>query len=124
MDRYHAHVEQDGRFWLIYVQEIGHYTQARNLREVETMARDLIATLREVPPDSFELVKDVHLPEKVEKHLRKAEERRQDATTAQAEAAAEVRAAARELRDSGLSLRDVGEALGVSHQRAHQLVSS
>ncbi|MFC6011400.1 hypothetical protein [Nocardia lasii] len=35
--------------------EIDQWTQARNLREVEPMARDLIATLLEVEPSSFEV---------------------------------------------------------------------
>lgn len=38
------------------------------------------------------------------------------------EAAAQVRAAARELHDNGLALRD-GRILGVSYERAHQVVS-
>lgn len=37
---------------------------------------------------------------------------------------AEVRQAARLLSEQGMSLRDVGAALGVSYQRAHQLLSS
>ena len=56
LDTYHANVERDGRFWLIRVPEIGRPTQARHLREVEEMARDLIAVLRDVAPDSFDLV--------------------------------------------------------------------
>jgi hypothetical protein len=32
-------------FWLVFVPEINHYTQARNLGEVEPMARDLIAVM-------------------------------------------------------------------------------
>lgn len=55
MDRYTAHVTRDGGFWLIHVPEIDHATQARCRGEIEPMARDLIAIMAEVEPDSFEL---------------------------------------------------------------------
>jgi hypothetical protein len=36
---------RDGRFWLIHVPEIDRHTQARHLREIDTMARDLVAVM-------------------------------------------------------------------------------
>jgi peptidyl-dipeptidase Dcp len=44
------------------------------------------------------------------------------AANARKEAAVESRRAAKALRASGLTVRDIGAALGVSFQRAHQLV--
>lgn len=55
MTTYHARVERGDRFSLIYVPEVDMWTQARNLRQVGTMARDLVATMRDVEPDSLEL---------------------------------------------------------------------
>ncbi len=49
---------------------------------------------------------------------------RADEARARAEAAQEVRQAAKTLHETGIPLRDVGTVLGVSHQRAHQLVKS
>lgn len=46
---------RDGQFWLIRVPEVDRATQARHLREVEAMARDLIAIMEDVAPDSFAL---------------------------------------------------------------------
>lgn len=63
--KYTAHAERDGRFWLVHVPEIDQWTQARNLREVEPMARDLIATLLEVEPTSFAVDVEIELPEAV-----------------------------------------------------------
>ncbi|GEM_PF-6641586 len=40
---YHAEVDWDGKAWRIRVPEVARTTQARTLREVEPMARDLIA---------------------------------------------------------------------------------
>ncbi|MGH3973534.1 MAG: hypothetical protein ACRDS9_09430, partial [Pseudonocardiaceae bacterium] len=64
------------------------------------------------------------LPDEVTMHLKQAEQLREQSRQAQACAAAEVRQAARLLAEQGMSLRDVGTALGVSYQRAHQLISS
>ncbi len=49
-------------FWLVFVPEINRYTRARNLGEVEPMARDLIAVMRDVAADSFTLEVSVELP--------------------------------------------------------------
>ena len=49
-------------------------------------------------------------------------ELREQAARSQAQAAQLVRRAARRLRDQGLPQQDVGKALGVSFQRAKQLI--
>lgn len=123
MSEYTAAAERDGKFWLVRVEgeDFSHTTLARHLREVEPMARDLVATMLEVPADSFGMVVVPVLPVGVREHLTTAERLRSEAADATGRAAEESRAAARELVAAGLSLRDVGDALGVSHQRAHQL---
>lgn len=121
--RYRVNVEHGFKYWLVRVPEIDYSTQARHLREVDAMARDLISVMADVPPDSFDLDIQIEVPESVRKHLDRAAQLRAEATAANSAAAAESKAAARELRDRGLPLRDVGEVLGVSYQRAHQLVS-
>lgn len=123
-DQYTAIVERDQQFWMVTVPEVGRVTQARHLREVDTMARDLIALMDDIAPDSFGLTVQIMLPEEVREHLDRAEELRRDAAEANHKAAEESREAVRELRELGLTIRDVGDALGVSHQRAHQLVSN
>jgi len=120
---YHAEVERDGKFWLIHVPEAGRWTQARNVREIEPMARDLIAIMDEVPPDSFELDVHITLPDDVRRELEESAALREQAARAQARAARLSRAAARRLHAQGVPLRDIGKVLGVSYQRAHQLVS-
>ena len=121
MASYRATVTRDGRFWLVRVDGVGS-TQARHLRELDTMTKDLIVVMT---GDSEELVVeyDIRLPAEVADHLRRSEELRAASAEAQAAAAAEVRSAARQLHEQGVALRDVGQLLGVSHQRAHQLVS-
>jgi hypothetical protein len=119
---YHAEVDRDGKVWRVRVPEVERTTQARTLREVEPMARDLIAIMEDVPADSFSLDVRITLPADVQAELERSAELRADAARSQARAAQLSRQAARQLRVQGLSLRDVGQALGVSFQRAKQLV--
>jgi predicted nucleotidyltransferase len=121
--RYDVTVTPAGRYWHIEVPAVDRVTQARHLREVDDMARDLIAIMTDEAPATIELDVRVVLPKSVREHLRAAEELRQESARAQAQAAKELRAAAQTLHEAGLPLRDVGAALGVSYQRAHQLVS-
>lgn len=124
MITYHAHVTRDGAGWHVYVPEVERVTAARHLREVDSMARDLIAGMLDLDPDSLALDVDVELPAAVRDHLDRSAALRAESARAQAGAAAEARAAARSLHEAGVPLRDVGVALGISYQRAHQLVSA
>lgn len=119
---YAATVERDGRFWLVRVDGIG-ATQARNLREVDSMTRDLVAVMTEGHADHVEVAYEFLLPDTVRGHLERAKVLREASARANSEAAAEVRAAARELADAGLTMRDIGQLLGISYQRAQQLVT-
>ena len=110
---YHAEVDRDGKAWRIHVPEVARTTQARTLREVESMARDLIAIMDNIPADSFDLDVTLTLPADVQAELDRSAELRDEAARSQAEAAQLARRAARRLRDQGLPLQDVGKALGV-----------
>lgn len=123
MTMYHARVVRGDVFWLVHVPEIDHYTQARNRGEVEPMARDLIAVMKEVDPQSFALEVSVELPDEVTVQLQRSRALRQESDRTKHLAAQEVRVAAKELRERGLTVRDIGAALDVSYQRAHQLIS-
>lgn len=120
---YDAHVDLDGRYWRIHVPQIDRTTQAQHLRDVDAMARDLIAVMEDIDADAVELQVHIELPADVRRHLAQAAKLREKAAEAQHAAAEESRLAARELAAAGLPLRDVGRALGISYQRAHQLVS-
>ena len=86
------------------------------------MARDLIAMMDNIPADSFDLDVTLTLPADVQAELDRSAELRDEAARSQAQAAQLARRAARRLRDQGLPLQDVGKALGVSFQRAKQLI--
>ena len=120
---YEVTAQRDGRWWLVRVPEIqGAITQARRLEQVETMAREVVSLLLEVAPDSFDLDVRPAIPDEVRAELTRARDLQRQAERTQAEAATLVRDAARKLREQGLSVADVGTVLGVSFQRASQLL--
>lgn len=122
VNAYDVHVERDGRYWLVRVPAVDRATQARNLREVDAMARDLVESMTDEPAASVELKVRVVLPNPARSHFERYAELAAQALALQLEAAAEHRAAARDLAQQGLTYRDIGGAMGISHQRAEQLV--
>lgn len=124
MKRYSAVVERDGRYWMVTVPEIDRVTQARNLNEVDEMARDLIALIEDIPSDSFEITQEIRLPASIANHVERSRALREQELRVRAEAAAEIREAAREMAALRMTLHDIGKSLGVSYQRASQLVNS
>lgn len=119
-----ATVTRDGRFWLIEIDGLDGATQARNLREVDLMATEFVAITTDQELDDVLVKWRVELPEEVRKHLEAVEASRRAEAEARQAAASELRHAARALRALGLSVREVGAALGMSHQRAQQLVGT
>lgn len=119
-----ARAVQQGKFWLIDIDEFGTCTQARTVKEIPVMAKDYIHAVTNEPLAQIHVDVQVELPAAVVESLAKAERLRAEADAARKAAAAESRRAARALQAAGLSVRDIGVALGLSHQRAHQLINS
>lgn len=123
---YQVEVERDGRWWMIHVPELDELTQARRLGEVEQMARELVAVSTGTPISDVAVrvtkitIDDIDVASRAQKvvHDRRLAERYSAA------AQAEAKRLARDLADRGVPVRDVGEVLGVSFQRAQQLISA
>lgn len=124
MSAFEVSVERDGRRWLVHVPELRRTTTARNLGEVDSVARDLVSSARDLDGDDVELELHIDLPADARRHLAAARQLREQSARANSAAAAEARAAARALSAAGMSLRDVGQAMGVSYQRASQLLAT
>lgn len=118
MSTYTALVSREGKFWHIEVPEIGRVTQARNINEVDDMARDLIAIMAGIERGSVELDVRIQRPDSVRAHLSEVERARDAEAEARSHGATELRAAAAELENAGLSVRELGAVLGVSYQAA------
>lgn len=122
MTTYHATAAPVGRFWHVEVREISRATQARHASEIPTMARELVEIM--TGEANVDLEVEYVLPSEIEEHRRRAADLRRDELRLRQEAARELRAAAAALRQQGLTLADVGTVLGVSHQRASQLLAA
>ncbi|MBQ1600523.1 hypothetical protein PG102015_0206 [Bifidobacterium pseudolongum subsp. globosum] len=115
---YRVEIEPDGKYWNISVPQIQRVTQARTLGEVESMAKDLISIMTEEPDPQIEV--QMHLPSQVEEALRLKIE----AKEAEWRAHQSMVGAVRLLHDEGVPYREIGQIMGISHQRAQQLVSA
>ncbi|OMC10800.1 hypothetical protein A5735_16775 [Mycolicibacter heraklionensis] len=137
MHTYNVNVTREDRWWMIDVPELaGHVgadgainlsttTQARRLSDVPREALDFICTVTDSAPSEVGVaiavrVDDIDVTAEAEKIARDRELAEQHAAAAQAQA----RELARCLAHQGVAVRDVGEVLGVSFQRAQQLISA
>ena len=126
MNTYEAHVTRDGKWWMIYVPAVDGLTQARRISDVTRMAKELIAVTLDVPLSTV----DVHVASLVVdgvdvlERARQVRAAREQAAKLESEAVDGAAALAHELADEGVPVRDIGEVLGVSYQRAHQLVTA
>jgi hypothetical protein len=127
MSPYTAVVTREGKWWMVAVPEIDGLTQARRLGEAELMARELIAVTQNIPLSDVQVKVTLAL----EGRLADVTERVTEIASHRAKAAAIERRAthdaavlAKALSDHDIPVRDVGAILGVSHQRAHQLLRS
>jgi len=91
MKSYSVRVSRDGRLWYVEIPEIDGATQARNLREVERMARDYIYNA--TGEEEFGLDIEMVMPDEAQAHLDREAALRVEAAEKAAEASAEARAA-------------------------------
>lgn len=137
MHTYQVKVTRDDRWWMITVPELaGHVsadgalnlsitTQARRLADVPSEAHDFICTVTDSAPSEVRVritveVDGIDVTAGAERVARDRELADRYAAAAQAHA----RELARCLAARGVAVRDVGEVLGVSFQRAQQLISA
>jgi len=123
---YTVRVTREGKWWMVEVPDLDILTQARRLAEVEDMARSAVALSLDVAPSSFDLrveltaIEDVHVGEWFDQLAAD----RADLEAAQERYRLHQREAARALVSQGITVRDIGHVLGVSHQRAQQLLDA
>ncbi|MDR3068546.1 MAG: hypothetical protein LBU50_03490 [Cellulomonas sp.] len=121
--RYTSTAVRDGRVWSVRCDQ--HPSAASivtRLADAADHQREAIAVVAGVDAADVEVEVTVSLPDGVRDHIERAAALRTRAAESNHAAASEARAAAALLAGSGIPLRDVGTILGVSHQRAHQLV--
>lgn len=129
MRKYTARVTREGKWWMVQVPEIDGLTQARRLGEAELMARELIAVTKGIALDEVEVDVDLMLDladgiSNVPTRVAAITANREQAAELERRATLEAASLAKTLSANNIPVRDVGAILGVSHQRAHQLVHS
>jgi hypothetical protein len=121
--RYTVRARRIAHWWALDVEGVrGAHTQVRRIDQAEDVAREAIAGVLDIPPDSFAIVVAPEVPAPARTVVDKATKARSEAARAQDAAAQLTRDAARRLVQEGLTVRDAGALLGVSHQRIAQLV--
>jgi hypothetical protein len=119
-----AVVERSGNWWAVRVPQLpGVFTQVRRLDQVQSATADAVAAFLDRPAGGLRVDVEPVLAAGVAERLEAARSDRQRAEQLAASAADKLREVARALADGGLPERDIGSILGVSHQRAHQLLT-
>jgi hypothetical protein len=123
---YTVTVTRDGKWWMVSIPGLSGLTQARRLSEAGLMAREWIALALGVPVADVDVEVTVAAVGGVDVsgRLGAIRAQREGAAVMEREAAAGAAQLAKDLADAGVPVRDIGAALGVSFQRAHQLVTA
>jgi predicted RNase H-like HicB family nuclease len=122
---FEVHYELDeAGWWLATIPTVpGCHTQGRTIEQAESRIREALALF--VPAATAAkatLEADVQLPSAAKRVLNSALKKRAEADALAAESQAATRSATLALSQVGLSLRDIGRLLGLTRQRAHQLL--
>ena len=116
--------ERGSRRWVLQcVEHPGAISEVTRLDEAADTIREAIAFVAQVPEESFDVDVQADIPADAVEHALNAKRLRESSLRDQTRSAEEYRRAALILSEKGLSLRDIGRILGVSFQRAHQLVT-
>jgi len=116
--------ERSGKWWVLECDEAGAVSQCRALSQADDEMREAIAYQLGVPEDSFDIRVDVILPPQYVQELERSHALYAESERVAHEAAEARSRAAKELHDLHMSVRDIGEVMGISYQRAHQLITA
>ncbi len=116
-----AIARKDGRWWTVEVPELDVTGQARNLAEVDDVAREIVALVLDVDPGDVCVRTTVGLPGDLQERWQAARLRAARAAAEQVAAAVESRAVVRALRLQNWTYKEAAAALGLSEQRVHRI---
>jgi len=123
---YEAKVVREAPWWIVTVADIGGTAQARSLAEAQRLARQQISSIRGIDIDSIELKLNVDAVGDltgIQQTMDEIVQHRAEAARLAEKASHDAVQLAKRLSHHGITVRDIGHIMGVSHQRAHQLVS-
>lgn len=127
MTTYEATVIRDGKWWMVSIPAIDGLTQARRLSEATEMAREYIAASQDIALERvsvtlhFGPIGGLH---NIEDRVATIVDERNRAAELERAASTQSTELARDLAAVNVPVRDIGAILGISHQRAHQLIAT
>jgi predicted RNase H-like HicB family nuclease len=122
---YDVNAIRTGKWWALEVPAVPRaMSQARRLDQADTMIREALAMVLDVPEDSFNLSIHPILDGPIATLVEEANAARTQAQDARKRATERLTAAVNEARRMGLPVRDVAELTGVSYQYAAKIDST
>ncbi|WP_348786537.1 hypothetical protein [Leifsonia sp. NPDC080035] len=122
MTTYRVTAERTAKWWVLQAEGApGAISQVARLDQADQI-KEAIAFVTGEPKDRIEIELRPVLPAAAEEAHELAVKYREEAAVLNSRAAYFSRRAAHDLANAGLTVRDIGTILGVSYQRAHQLV--
>lgn len=123
MKHFTSTARKDGRWWVVQCdQEPGALSQVARLDQAAELQREAISFVTDIAEEDIKVTIHPVVDDSVTAEIEHARRDRAKAEELAELSSTRFRTAARALSDNGYSLRDVGTILGVSHQRAGQLV--
>lgn len=124
MKTFTSTARKDGRWWVVQCdQEPGALSQVARLDQAREHQREAISFVTDIPESEIEVQVKPVLDDRIFDALTAVARKRSEASELGAEAAALAHKLAFSMQhDDGYSLRDIGFVLGVSHQRAKQII--
>lgn len=119
---YTAEVYREDGWWMIRIPDLDLLTQAENWAEVDYMGRGVIASDLDISMSDVALDVTVLVDAETRRLLDLADRLAVDAEKARGGVLAARQEAARRLHGDGFSYRLIGRVMGLTHQRAEQLV--
>ncbi|MDR2348737.1 MAG: hypothetical protein LBD90_09050 [Bifidobacteriaceae bacterium] len=121
---YQAKARKDGRFWLVEIPALAITGQARSLREVDEVAREVAGLALDADPDTVRVEVDFELPGDLAAAWANASAASAAARQAQSSAARRSREVVAALRSAGYTYAEAARVLGLSPQRVHKIAAS
>lgn len=120
---YTATARRSGRWWVVQCdQHPGALSQVARLDQAAEVHKEAIAFVTGEAQDEVDVEVRPELDPNVSEELAEARRLAEQASEIEERARSLRSDAARRLAHDGLSVRDVGSVMGVSYQRAHQLI--
>lgn len=120
---YITRAERDGDWWMITIDNVpGAFSQTRRLDQIEEWARDAIALVLDVDPDSFDLEIEPRLDDNLDLLVTEYRDLHEQLGALQLATADAILRFVRQARGAGaLAQRDVAWLTDLSHQRIAQI---